>query len=88
MSKLNGIIRAAFAQVQMPEYTPHSFRKTLVLHGGQVCTSMEERKGWSMNLGHDSIVTTVASYLPVTIQRQAELIGGLSDRKMVNNARA
>ena len=87
-SKLNGIIRAAFALVQMPQYTPHSFRKTLVLHGDQICTSMEERKAWSMNLGHDNIVTTVTSYLPVTKQRQAELIGGMSDLKAVNTVGA
>jgi integrase len=80
-SKLNQIIRSAFAMVQLPEFTPHSFRKTLVHYGDQICATREEFKAWSLNLGHDSVVTTVESYLPVTKQRQAELIKGMSFRK-------
>lgn len=72
--KLNGIIRASFAAVQMPEYTPHSFRKTLAMLGNEKCQDMEQLKAWSLNLGHDSLTTTVSSYMPVTRQRQAELI--------------
>jgi hypothetical protein len=49
-AKLNDIIKNAFTQVQMPPYTPHSFRKALMKHGDEVCTSMEQRKAWSMNL--------------------------------------
>ncbi|MCK0104370.1 site-specific integrase [Pseudohalocynthiibacter sp. F2068] len=78
-AKLNAIIRNAFAMVQMPEYTPHSFRKTLTLHGDQVCTTMEEMKAWSLNMGHDNLATTVNSYLPVTRQRQAEILQGMSE---------
>lgn len=77
-SRLNAIIRGAFANVQLPEYTPHAFRKTLTKHGDQVCTTMEQRKAWSMNLGHDNLATTINSYLPVTVDRQMELIQGLS----------
>ncbi|SFN73719.1 Site-specific recombinase XerD [Roseovarius lutimaris] len=76
-SPLNAIIRGAFANVQMREYTPHAFRKTLTKHGDQVCTSMEQLKAWSMNLGHESLTTTINSYLPVTQERQLELIQGM-----------
>ncbi len=76
-AKLNRIIRNAFSMVQMPEYTPHSFRKTLAMFGDQVCQNMEQFKVWSMNMGHDNVATTTSSYMPVTRQRQRELTLGM-----------
>lgn len=76
-SKLNAIVRNAFASVQLPEYTPHSFRATLAMLGDEVCTNMEQLKAWSMNMGHESLMTTVSSYMPVSRQRQAEIIRGM-----------
>lgn len=73
-SKLNAIIRGAFAAVQLPQFTPHAFRKTLTKYGDEISTTMEQRKAWSMNLGHESMTVTVNSYLPVTTERQMELI--------------
>ncbi len=71
---LNKIIRNAFANVQMPEYTPHSFRKTLMKYGDDVCENMEQLKAWSMNLGHENLATSINSYLPVSEARQLEII--------------
>ena len=76
-SPLNAIIRGAFANVQLPQFTPHAFRKTLTKYGDEISTTMEQRKAWSMNLGHESLVVTVNSYLPVTVERQMELIRGM-----------
>jgi integrase len=76
-SKINAIIRNAFAMVQLPEYTPHLFRKTLAMHGDQICNNLEQMKAWSMNLGHENLVTTVSAYMPVSQQRQGELIKNL-----------
>jgi integrase len=73
-AKLNEIIRHAFSVVQLPEFTPHSFRKTLTKFGDETCTSMEQLKAWSMNLGHEHIATTITSYLPVSEGRQLEII--------------
>ncbi len=73
-SKLNTIIRGAFAAVQMPQYTPHAFRKTLTHLGNDLCQNPEAFKAWSMNLGHENVATTINSYLPVTTERQMELI--------------
>jgi len=70
----NKIIRSAFAMVQLPQYTPHSFRKTLALFGDQKCENLEQMKAWSMNLGHENLATTVSAYMPVSPQRQGELI--------------
>lgn len=73
-AKLNKIIRAAFAAVQMPEYTPHAFRKTLTHLGSELCKGPEQFKAWSKNLGHENVATTINSYLPVTTERQMQLI--------------
>ncbi|WP_417249810.1 tyrosine-type recombinase/integrase [Celeribacter sp.] len=43
-------------------YTPHSARDMLVALGGELCTTYEEHKAWSQNLGHDEIVTTERYY--------------------------
>ena len=75
--KLNAIIRTAFSAVQMPEYTPHSLRKTLARYGDQTCQTREQFKAWSMNMGHENEATTVSAYIPVTRERQGELIKAL-----------
>lgn len=77
-AKLNTIIRGAFAAVQMPQYTPHAFRKTLTHLGNEITKTPEQFKAWSMNLGHESVATTINSYLPLTTERQMELIRNLS----------
>ena len=73
-AKLNTIIRGAFDAVQMPQYTPHAFRKTLTHLGAELCKGPEAFKAWSMNLGHENVATTINSYLPITTARQMELI--------------
>ena len=73
-ARLNQIVREAFAAVQMPEYTPHGFRKTLAKYGDEICTSLEQLKAWSLNLGHEHLATTVNSYIPVSRERQCELM--------------
>ena len=72
------IIKAAFVSAGIRPFVPHSFRKTLVKHGDQVCQTREQFKAWSMNLGHDSIDTTLTSYLQISVDRQGELIKGLT----------
>ena len=37
-------------------------------------TTPEQFKAWSQNLGHDDVMTTVASYGTVERHRQAEII--------------
>lgn len=79
-SKLNTIIKKAFATVQMHPFTPHAFRKTLTHLGSEVCQTPEAFKAWSMNLGHENVATTINSYLPVTPERQMELIRGMGTK--------
>lgn len=77
-AKLNEIIKGAFASVQLPPFTPHSFRKTIMRHGDVVCTSMEQFKAWSMNMGHENLATSINSYLPVSEARQLDIIRGMA----------
>ncbi len=67
------IFKDAFTRVGLPCFTPHSFRSTLV-HLGERCSSIEEFKAWSQNLGHESVLTSLASYGRVDSTRQGELI--------------
>ena len=71
---IRAVVRGAFAAVGLPEYTPHSFRKTLAMLGDKFCQTMEQRKAWSRNLGHEHLATTVSAYMPVSRERQGELL--------------
>lgn len=72
--KINAIIRAAFKTAGLHEFTPHSFRKTLSLYVDKICTTREEFKAYSQNVGHSKEVITVGSYMPISRERQRELI--------------
>ena len=69
-------IKGAFVAAGLPAFGPHSFRKTLVKWGDGHFTSREAFKAFSQNIGHDSEITTVGSYLKVSQERQAELMRG------------
>ena len=56
------IFRAAFATAGLPYANPHSFRKTLALHGDTLNLTREEEKAYSQNFGHESVWTTRESY--------------------------
>jgi integrase/recombinase XerD len=69
----------AFANAGLAYANPHSFRKTLAQLGQRTCRTPEEFKAWSQNLGHEQVLTTLASYGQVAYDRQVELIRGLGD---------
>ncbi len=74
------IFRQGFEAAGLPYFNPHTFRDMLAQLGERVCTSPEEFKAWSQNLGHENVLTTFTSYGAVSARRQAELIRGLSGR--------
>ena len=78
-SKINSVVRSAFASVQMPDYAPHSLRKTNVQLMVELRLTTEQEKAWSQNLGHESMITTVSAYMPVSPEHQQNLI-----REMAN----
>jgi integrase/recombinase XerD len=73
------IFRNAFEHAEIPYANPHSFRRTLACLGEQRCQSPEEFKGWSQNLGHEHVMTTLTSYGEVSRERQAEIMRNLAD---------
>lgn len=76
--KLRAVIKDAFTNAGLPEFGPHSFRKTLGLLANDHCKTPEQFKAWSMNLGHENIATTLSAYCPVSPSRQGELIRGMA----------
>jgi integrase len=74
---IRAIFKKAFCDAGLPYFHPHSFRRTLVHLGQQVCRTPEEFKCWSQNLGHDQVLTTFLSYGQVSVPRQAEVIRAL-----------
>lgn len=84
---IRAIFRQAFAEVGLPYFNPHSFRKTLAQLGEGLCSSPEEFKAWSQNLGHEKVLTTFASYGEVATGRQAEIIRSLARPRPSTDAR-
>lgn len=76
---IRDIFRKAFESAGLPYFNPHSFRDTLVQLGEQRCTTPEQFKAWSQNLGHERVMTTLTSYGTIAPHRQAELIKGLAN---------
>ena len=72
------IFKKAFEDAGLEYYNPHSFRDTLVRLGESRCTTPEEFKAWSQNLGHEQVMTTFNSYGEVSHNRQSEIFERLS----------
>jgi len=79
-SPVRTIFKRAFLAVDLPYFSPHRVRDTLVHIGQKQCQSAESWKAWSQNLGHESMLTTWASYGQLTLDRQGELIRSSSAR--------
>ena len=72
------IYKVAFAAAGLPYFNPHCFRDALVQLGERLCTTPEQFKAWSQNIGHERVLTTLTSYGKVPAARQAELIRGMA----------
>jgi integrase len=71
---IRAVIKDAFTRADLPPFTPHAFRKTLVKWADTAYPSREAFKAFSQNIGHSSVITSISAYCPVSIERQAELI--------------
>ncbi|MDC0139381.1 site-specific integrase [Hyphomicrobiales bacterium] len=80
-SSMRGIFKKAFENAGLPYFTPHLFRDTLAHFGQEKCTSPEEFKAWSQNLGHENTLTTFTSYGYVDPHRQGDLIKNIGNNK-------
>ncbi|MGE5539626.1 MAG: tyrosine-type recombinase/integrase [Gemmatimonas sp.] len=73
------IFRTAFGRVNLPYVKPHSVRITLTQLAYQRKLSPEQLKAWSENMGHESVLTTLGSYGPISIERRAEIMAELAN---------
>lgn len=73
------IFKDAFSKAGLPYFNPHSFRNTLALMAGNICTSPSEYKAWSQNLGHENVLTTLTSYGNIPTSQQGNIIRDLAD---------
>lgn len=74
---IRDILRKRLTDAGESYYNPHLFRKTLVQLGEQLCTTPEEFKVWSQNMGHEEVLTTFRSYGQVPTARHAEIMARL-----------
>ncbi len=74
---VRAIFKVAFARVELPYFKPHSVRNTLTQLAYTLKLSPEQLKAWSQNMGHDSVLTTIGSYGPISVERQQELLNAL-----------
>ena len=85
-ARIRAVFRHAFTDAGLPYFNPHSFRHTLVRLGQVLCKTPEEFKAWSQNLGHENVLTTLTSYGPVALNRQAEIIQALAESNAVESS--
>ena len=71
-SPMRDIFKTAFQSAGLPYYSPHTFRHMLVQLAYQRKLTPAQLKAWSLNLGHESLLTTLTSYgnMPLEMQRQ------------------
>lgn len=74
---IRAIYKEAFAAAGLPYFNPHCFRDAIVQLGERLCTTPEQFKAWSQNIGHERVLTTLTSYGKVPDSRQATLIRAL-----------
>jgi len=83
---IRAIYQRAFAAARLPYFNPHCFRDTLTQLGERICTTPEQFKAWSQNVGHERVLTTFTSYGKVPAARQAELIRAMAQPTQVQDA--
>lgn len=80
------VFQEAFERAGLPYFNPHSFRKTLVGLGEAICSTPEEFKAWSQNLGHEGVLTTFLSYGEVQTGRQSDIFKALRNPPSIKDA--
>jgi integrase len=74
---VRAIFKTAFARVQLPYFKPHTVRDTLTQLAYKLPLTHEQLKGWSDNLGHRNLLTTLDNYGHVSIERRTEIFAEL-----------
>lgn len=75
------IFRETFDRVELPYVKPHSIRDTLTQLGHDLNLTPTQWAAWSINMGHETLLTTVLNYAPMTTERQAGIMRSLRHEK-------
>jgi integrase len=75
------VFKRAFWAVGLPYFQPHSVRHTIMQLAYKLKLDTERLKAWSQNMGHENVLTTLGSYGSISLERQEELLAGISKRK-------
>jgi integrase len=78
---IDEITKFAFVNAGLKYYSPHTFRNTLTALASKFCSSPEEFKAFSQNLGHENVLTTFTSYGYVDEFRQGEIVKNFKMQK-------
>ncbi len=73
-SPIRTIFRRAFVAADLPYFSPHRVRCSIVDLAYRWCKTPEEFKAFNQNLGHSNVATTLPSYGTISLTRQRELI--------------
>ncbi len=81
LNNVDEIVRIAFENAGLKYRSPHTFRNTLTALASKFCTTPEEFKAYSQNLGHENVLTTFTSYGYVDEFRQGEIVKNFKMKK-------
>jgi len=66
------------------KYTPHSAKHTIGAERDIRALTHEERKAWSLNMGHDSEQTTERHYGTMSDDRRFEVLENIGTKKTID----
>ena len=73
-NSIRDIIKSRSQTAGLPYYNPHAFRYAAVHLASQFCTTPEQFKAVSQNLGHEHVATTLKTYGMLDTPRAHEVI--------------
>ncbi|MEI6534774.1 MAG: tyrosine-type recombinase/integrase [Verrucomicrobiaceae bacterium] len=83
---IRAVFKSAFIGAGLPYFHPHTFRKTIWKLGEIVCRNGREARAWSLNLGHDNVLTSFSSYGPMTGMEREDVMNQLAKRLVAKPA--
>lgn len=84
----NGVVNRAFQVASKglgKPFSPHSARHCLKALGDKLCTSAEERRAWSLNLGHESVVITEMHYGKMTDGTRLQVLSSIKKKNQTSD---
>lgn len=78
---IRAVFKEAFLRAGLPYYHPHTFRKTIWKFGERLCSNAQEARAWSLNLGHENVLTSFSSYGPMGGLEREEVMRSLARKR-------